>query len=147
MREHFGVGVGLERDAAGLQLRPQLRGVLDEPVMDDRETTRAVAVRMRVAIARLAMRRPARVCDARRAFQQRRKLPLQLTHFAFGLVYAELVVARAGDARRVIAAVFESMQPFHQDGPRVALADVTDDSAHALRSPKSLAKGVAFAAL
>src|SRR5688572_1496692 len=110
--------------------------------MDDRETTRAVAVRMRIAIARLAMRRPARVCDARRAFQQRRKLPLQLTHFAFGLVHAELVVARAGDARRVIAAIFESMQPFHQDGARVALADVTDDSAHALRSPKSLAKAL-----
>src|SRR5688572_9715878 len=99
--------------------------------MDDRETTRAVAVRMRIAIARLAMRRPARVCDARRALQLRGQLPLQLTHFAFGLVHAELAVARAGDARRVVAAIFESMQPFHEDRARVAPADVTDDSTHA----------------
>src|ERR687898_2617546 len=90
---------------------------------------------MSVAIARLAVRRPARVCDARRAFQLRGQLPLQLAHFAFGLVHAELVVARAGDARRVIAAIFESMQPFHEDGARVALADVTDDSTHACDLP------------
>ena len=117
-------------DAAGLQLRAQLRGVLDDAVVNDREAVCAVAVRMRVAIARLAVRRPARVRDARRALQLLGQLPLQLAHLALALVHAELVVARAGDARRVVAAIFESMQPFHEDGRRVALADVTDDSTH-----------------
>ena len=84
MREHFGVGLGLERDAAGLQLRAQLRGVLDDAVVNDGEAVGAVAVRMSVAIARLAVRRPARVRDAGRALQLRRQLPLQLAHLALG---------------------------------------------------------------
>ena len=46
------------------------------------------------------------------------------------LVYAQLAVARAGDARGVVAAVFEPMQSLDQDRRRVALADIADDSAH-----------------
>ena len=123
VREHFGVGFGLERDAAGLQLRAQLRGVLDDAVVNDREASGAVAVRMRVAVARLAVRRPARVRDARRAFQLRGQLPFQLADFALALEDAELVVARAGDARRVVAAIFQTMQiPPSGSAPRWPVA-------------------------
>jgi hypothetical protein len=130
VREHFGIRVGLEGNAAGLQLRAELRSVLDDAVVNDGEAPGAVGVRMRVAIARFAVRRPARVRDAGCAFQLRGQLPFQVTHFALGFVDAELVVACTGDARRVVTAILETMQSLHEDRTRIALADITDDSAH-----------------
>ena len=85
MREHFGIGFRAKHDAAALAACAQLSRVFDDAVVNDREALACVTVRMRIAIARLAVRRPARVRDAGRPFQllrQRRSrsrtLPLLL---------------------------------------------------------------------
>ena len=92
MRQHFRIGFGTKRHAAGLQLRAQLRGVFDDAVVNDRETLGCIAVRMGVAIARFAVRRPARMCDAGRAFHcsgswrsRSRTLPLLLKMLSLSL--------------------------------------------------------------
>ena len=60
--DRFGVGVAFEHVALGGQLGLELAEILDDAVMDDRDL--AVHVRMRVALGRAAVRRPARVADA-----------------------------------------------------------------------------------
>ncbi len=130
MRQHLGVGFRAEGDAFGFEPRPQCRGVLDDAVMDDRDAAGRVAMRMGVAVARFAMRRPAGMGDAGRAAEARRQDLLEFAHPALAFGQAQLAAAGDGDAGRIIAAIFEPMQSLDQDRRRVALADVTDDAAH-----------------
>src|SRR5690606_18901846 len=115
---------------AGLQLGAQLRGILNDAVVNDGEATARVGVRMCVAIARLAVRRPARVRDAGGSLQTLGQQALQVAHLALVLEDHELAVARTGDARRVIAALLEVPQAVHENGRCFALADVSDDATH-----------------
>ena len=64
VREHLGVGLGLERVPLHLEHLPQRAVVLDDAVVHDGDRARAVDVRMRVALVRRAVRGPARVGDA-----------------------------------------------------------------------------------
>ena len=63
VRDDLGVGLGAELVAVPQQLRAQLLVVLDDAVVDDRDAV-ARDVRVGVALARHAVRRPARVRDA-----------------------------------------------------------------------------------
>ena len=69
LRHRFGVGLGGEFLARRLQLRAQLGVVLDDAVVHDGDARGAV--RMRVALGRRAVRRPAGVADAGGAGQRR----------------------------------------------------------------------------
>ncbi len=131
MRDHFGVGLGGERVAQLLQLFAQLFVVLDDAVVDDGEAV-VRDVRMRVALGRHAVRRPARVRDAELAVGRIRvDRVLQHLHLADGAQALEFGGAvQYGDAGGVVAAVFEPAQSLHQDGDDVALSDRSDDSAH-----------------
>ena len=62
VNDGFRVGVGLEAMSFSLELRAQFAKVLDDAVVDDRNLRRHV--RMRVALGRTPVRRPARVSDA-----------------------------------------------------------------------------------
>src|ERR1700730_1601524 len=107
--------------------------IFDDAVMNNRET---VTRHMRVCIAftRNAMRRPAGVRDSDRAggggCHQRL---LEHSHLADGSQPLELLSSvEDGDSCRVVAAVFEPAQAFHQNRDDVALSDGSDDSAHTL---------------
>ena len=62
--DHLRVGIGLEHDPFGLQLRAQLAKVFDDAVLHNNKPAQTVGVGMRVALAGLAMGGPARVTDA-----------------------------------------------------------------------------------
>ena len=62
MRNHFGVGLGDEFGALGLQLAAQLDEILDDAVVHDREPFGGV--RVRIVLGRTAVGRPAGVADA-----------------------------------------------------------------------------------
>ena len=47
---------------------------------------------------------------------------------------ADAVVAQHGDAGRVVAAVFQPLEAFDQDGDHIAIRDRADDAAHELHS-------------
>src|SRR5262249_18388675 len=104
--------------------------ILDDAVVDDRVATGRVAVGMGVAIARLAVRRPAGVGDALHALEALRPQGIELADAALLLGDVELALVADRDARRAGAAIFQAMQPFEQDGRGLPLADVADDSAH-----------------
>jgi hypothetical protein len=93
-------------------------------------------VRVSVGFGRSAVGRPAGVPDAGRAGQRRGRHPLrQRVDPANGLGDVKLAVGRQrGDARAVVAAVFEPPQPLEQKVVRLAMTDVTDNAAHACAS-------------
>ena len=134
VRQRLRIGLGAETVAARLEGGAQRIGVLDDAVVDEREATGAVHVRMGVAGRGRAVRGPAGVRDARRAVHR-----LALEGLAQSLdPSGELAHGDAGAAPvhhrhpgGVVAAVLEPPQPFQQDGHGLARAHVADDAAHA----------------
>ena len=129
--EHLGVGLRAKDDPIGFEPGAQLSGILDDAVMDDGDPVLGIAMRMGIAVARLAMRCPARMGDAGRALEARRQQLFELAHPALAFGQTQLAAAGDRDPGRIVAAIFEPMQPFDQDRRRVAPADVTDDATHA----------------
>ena len=110
------IGLGGEAMALGDQLLAQGLEVLDDAVVDDGET--GAGVRMGVGFRRLAVRRPARVADADRALERRcLQARLEVLQLALGAQPRQPAAFERGDARRIVAAVFEPLQG-GQDVPR-----------------------------
>ena len=94
--------------------------------MHEREFARRV--RMGVFVRRRAVRRPARVPDARAAFQICVRKRIRAALF---LAYADGVLIEYRHAHGVVAAVFQPFEPVVHAGPAIAPAlHASDDSAH-----------------
>ncbi len=141
LRGNLGVGLGEELDAVGLELFAQLVEVLDDAVVNDGELAAIRQVRVRIAVVRGAVRGPAGVADADVAIchgglleviEQR----LQLAGALAGV--QRTVLVDHGDARRVVAAVFESGQTRQEDLLTGFVTDVSNDSTHRGNSAPSL---------
>ena len=132
----LGVGVGLEHVALGGRARAcSSLEVLDDAVVDDRDLV--VHVRMRVALGRAAVRRPARVADAGVALQR-------LARAGASPGCCSLPSARRRSRwpfstvampRRIIAAIFEPPQRIDEIGRDRLLPKYADDPAHGFRIP------------
>ena len=131
---HFGVGLGDESVAFLLEFFFELQVIFDDSVVNHDDIASAVAMLVGIFLGRAAVRRPARVADAVGAIHG-----VQLQHvfevakFAGSAANAEgLVIAINGEARRVIAAIFQLLQAFENDGYRALRPHVTDNSTHAV---------------
>ena len=93
--------------------------VFNNAVVHNRKPARFARVRVRVFIGRLAVRRPARMADADRTADFRAAVEL-------------VVRAHNGDARGVIAAVFQAFEPVEQNGRHLLQARISDNSTHNL---------------
>ena len=138
--DHFGVGLRGELVAELLQLVAQFFVILDDAVVHESDAI-AGNVRMRVALARHAVRGPARVRNAK---QPMRRILHQgvLQHFHFADSSQPLDRPGAVEHRYaggVVAAVFEAPQALDEDGEDITLGNGTNDSAHA----GSLSRGAA----
>ena len=134
--DRLGVGLGGERVTAGFEPVAQLAEVLDDPVVDDRDPAGAVAMRVRVEVVRPAMGRPPSVGEAeggvRRPVGDRR---LEVDQLAGPLLDEEVPgVVDQGDARRIVAAILEPLEPLDEDGARLSRTRVADDAAHQVKS-------------
>ena len=133
MRDDFGVGVRGEVITRSTQLGTQGLVVFDDAVVHDREPIRR-NMRMRIALGRHAMGRPASVRDADGAVS-RGGVDGVLQHLHLAHRTHALERARAiehGDTRRVVATVLEPPQALDQDGDDISLRDRADNSAHVL---------------
>ena len=137
MGDHFGVGLAAEFRAVLAEPLAQFAEILDDAVMRDRDPVGGV--RMRVALGRLAVGRPAGVADADIAGERLLRQPLfQRGELALGAPAAERAVIQGGDAGGVIAAVFEALERLDQmAGDRLA-SDNSDDPAHPFGWPLCL---------
>ena len=135
VRDRLGVGLGRERVAARLERVAQLPEVLDDPVVDDRDLARAVLVGMGVQVVRAPVRGPARVRQPDRGV--RRPVGdgrLEIGELAGALLDEEVArVVDERDARRVVAAVLEPLEPFDEDRARLTGTGVSDDATHAVK--------------
>ena len=130
--ERFGVGLRRQRVAARGEAVAQVTEVLDDPVVDDRDLARAVLVRVGVEVVGATVGGPARVGQADRGVRRSiRDRDLEIGELA-GLLLDEQVAAVVDerDPGRVIAAVLQAFQPFHQDGAGLPGPRIANDAAH-----------------
>ena len=129
--------------AACLEPVAQLTEVLDDPVVDDRDVTGAVLVRVGVQVVRTAVRRPARMrqADGRVGgpVGDRRSQVGELA----GLLLDEQVptVVDERDTGRVVSAVLEACQSLDEDRTRFPGPRIAHDAAHQRWSPFCLSRG------
>ena len=132
LRHDFRIRIGTELIAMLRQEFTQLRVVFDDAVVHHRHPPAVGKMRVRVHIRRFAVRRPARVADARRArhgcsalrpLEQDAQTPLRLAD-------GKPIVADDGEARRVVPAVLQFFKRFQQQRRRLLIADISNDSAH-----------------
>ena len=128
--DHLGIGLRFEHVAERLQLGAQCFVVLDDAVVHHRDLA-AGEVRVRVARARRAMRRPAGVRDAGAAGHALvLDLRLQLGDTLRAARAHQLALAVHGHAAGVVAAVLEAAQALDKDGDDVTGSYAADDAAH-----------------
>ena len=145
--DRLGVGLGRQRVAARLQPIPQLREVLDDPVVDHRDRAGAVLMGVGVEVVRSAVGRPASVGQPDRGV--RRPVGdrgLEVRQLA-GLLLDEEVafLVDEGDPGRVVPAILEPLEAFDQDRARLAWPGIADDTAHVavvLRVPRQRPSGL-----
>src|ERR1700686_3268534 len=110
---------------AGDELLFERARVLDDSVVDDRDFTLAVDVRMRVALVGDTVRRPARVAYSRvagnRAGSERE---FQLGDLSSRFAGLDSGAVHDGHAGGVVAAVLHSLQPLEEKGRRATHSDV-----------------------
>ena len=109
LRHRLGVGLGGELLAFRFKFGAQFGMVLDDAVVHDRYA--GSSVRMRVALGRRAMRRPARMADAGRAGQwQTIQHGCEIAKLALGSAALDVAVDQSGDPGAVVAAIFQPAQ-------------------------------------
>ncbi len=141
--DDLGVGLGREDVAVLAQLGAKLGVVLDDPVEDDVDGIRAVAVRMGVLLGHAAVRGPAGVGEAdrgRRGSYGNAAVALgpivgrngiaQVREVSDCADRVDVPVFEQGDPRRVIAAVLQLLEPLDEEVTARPLPHVADDAAH-----------------
>ena len=135
VRDDLGVGFADELVAARDQLVLERKIVFHDAVVDDNESSAAIAMRVRILFSGAAVGGPAGVTDAIGSVQRLIVQNFfQVAQFAGRTANVKAggvgSVARDSDAGGIIAAVFQPPQAFHDEGDNRLGTDVTDDSAH-----------------
>ena len=135
MGDDLGVGFRDELVALLNELALQVELVFDDAVVDDDDAAGAIAMGMGVLFRGPSVRSPACVANAKAALK--RMLAQHFLQIAQLARCAPHLKSRAGwtahgDSRRVVATVLQPPQPFDDDRNYLLLADITDDSAHAM---------------
>jgi len=134
MRDDFRIGLAREFEAEPLEFRAQLFVILDDAVVHDRDRA-ARRDRVRIDRARRTMRRPAGVRDAGETHDRLRSMQrFEFTHLALRTHAFEAVIGQQRDARGIVAAVLERLQPVDQRSNHIAPRGGADYSAHDFRT-------------
>ena len=136
VRHDLAVGFGGEVVALTCKLALELEIVLDDAVVNQHGSARAVPVRMRVAGGRFAVRGPPRMADAIRTIErivvdgvnQMRQLSRAPADF-------DRLLLRQRNAGRVVPAILEASQPVEENRDYRFGSEVSNDAAHIRMSP------------
>ena len=126
------VGLRDEFHALFLKEGANFEIVFDDPVVNQRNLAVLAQMGVGVDVVRLAVRSPAGVPDAERAGQERAMLRFffEIGETSFAFFHMQHAVRCDADARRVIAAVFQTAKAVQQNGRRLFAADISNDSTH-----------------
>ena len=137
LRHHLGVGLGGEGRAPGGQLFTQFREVFDDAVMDDGDAVDEM--RMGIGFVGNTVRRPAGVSDADHARQRLfRKSLLQVEELSFRPATVHRAIVDGGYTRRIVTAIFETLQRIDKPFSNGLGSDNSDNSAHIFLHRRSL---------
>ena len=130
--DNLAVGIARKLDALRDKFRFKLGKIFDYAVVHDGEHAVLRHVRVRVYVARHAVRRPARVSYAHRSVRGFAAVCFFVESFnlAHGFHDANRTAVGNGYAARIVSAIFEAFQPFKQYGRGLLAARVTYNSAH-----------------
>ncbi len=106
--------------------------VLDDAVVDDADAVAVIGVRVRVGIGDAAVGRPSRVPHTNRATKPAANFQaiFEVGNASDALLDRDLAALEDGDARGVVPAILEALEPFEDQVLAVLAPDVGDDSAH-----------------
>ena len=131
MRYNLTVGFRQELMALSDKLLLQRQIVFDNAVMHNHEAARVIGMRMRVAVRRTAMRRPARMTNAHGARRHiAGQLLAQCVQTAHALVHADFAIFINGDTGRVISTIFQLAHAIKQEGSGLVVAYIAHNSTH-----------------
>ena len=131
MGNYFGIGLRSEFVAARLQALLERARVFDNAIVNHRDITFAVDVRMRVALVGNAMRRPACMSDAEIALDRiSRQRALELGDLPGSLAGLDAFAVHHRDTCRVVPAVLHALQPLEEEGRCAFHSDIADYTAH-----------------
>ena len=130
--QNFGIRLGREAHAFGLQLRLAFLIVFDDPVVHDAQTAGKRPVRVGVGFRRRAVGGPTGVAHAggRKRDFHTREFFFQAVEFAFGSDHVQFVILGEANPRGVIPAVFKAAQAFHHKRNSRTPAGVSNNAAH-----------------
>ena len=135
MGNDLGVGFAGKLRALLLEVLPQLAKILDDAVMNHGDILGCVG--MGVVFGRLAMGSPAGMTDAGMALERRiLQSRFEIFELAFGAAAIEAIAFQRGDARRIIAAIFEALERINQLFGDRSAPENADDAAHAVCFPR-----------
>ena len=129
MPNHFGVRFAFELAAFSHQFVAERLEILDDAIVYQRD--RSNDMRMGIAHCGRAMCRPARVGNARAPVKRMgSKLSSEVLELALCASPNQLTILDRADPGRVIAAIFEALQPIEQALGNITFPDNSDNSAH-----------------
>jgi len=133
-RDGFAVGFAFRRIASTRQFGPQLFEVFDDPVVHDGHRTGFVG--MRIFGGRAAVGGPSGVADAGFTGQGIMDQKVrQVDQFANGATTIQNATVYCGDARAVIAAIFQTFQRLDQRGGGFVVSKNADNTTHGINLP------------
>src|SRR6266567_2640566 len=117
MGDDFRVRFGCERVTFLLQFFLEFEIILDNAVVDNDDFSGAVAMRVGILLSRTAMRCPARMTDAVSAIKRRFGDDLfEIAELAWGAADLQVaVLPYDGDARGIVATIFELAKAFYEN--------------------------------
>ena len=130
MRLHF--GVGNEGMPLGGKLILEFLEILNDAVMDDGNAAILRKMRMSVSFHRQTVRDPARVPYAGRGLKMEYIFQpgFQCCQLSLSLHHVHASPPARKPPRRIVAPVFQTMQPFHKKRNGRTMSAVTNDSTH-----------------
>src|SRR5579871_2726055 len=137
VRQRLRVGLGGEFVALRDQFPAQVRIVLDDAVMDDGKSARAVAMWMRIQFAWTPMCGPARMSDSNacgnaRLIDHPRQYPFKIGDLAGCPHHIDLFAVRIGDSGGIVPSIFQAFQVVDGRLDGQASPNISGDPTHGI---------------
>ena len=132
MDQHFGIRIAVEGVTTCRQGLLERMVVLYDAVVDECQLAVSTQMRVCIDIIRRSMCGPPGMTDANPA---RRRCTLHVREQVIDLAFAPVVfegaiIAKYGNARTVVPPVFQSLEPFDEQGKCVLFPQIADNPAH-----------------
>ena len=132
LRDDLGIRFRNELHAAAHQVVFEVQVIFDDAVVHDGKFAALARLRVRIDVARRAVRRPARVPDAERARHRFAAVDQVAEHAepALRLRHTQAILRIDRHAGGIIPAVLELLEPLQKNRRRLFASNIADNTTH-----------------